>query len=226
MRTLLVLGSLVALLAPVASQAQPSLALRVGYAPAMGDAAKDVDLKESALTAQIPLQLDALYGIDANIAVGAYLAYGFGRTDPGLFAEAAGQRLCDRDPGGNGTIECSGSSIRFGAQGIYTFQQVKWALVPWAGLSVGYESVSVEAKDSTDALTLELNGFDLGLQVGADTPVGERFAVGPYLTFHVGQYRTADFRSTVAPTENTSGSIDDKALHLWFGVGIRGKLHL
>jgi hypothetical protein len=222
MRKLLVLA---ALLVPMASQAQFSLGLRVGYAPAMGDAAKDSKMKEFALKSQIPLQLDALYKVSKDIAVGAYFAYGFGQTDDALFAPLVGVNICDQDFG-DGKVECSGSSIRFGAQGVYTFNQLKSPLVPWAGLSLGYEMVSAEAKDNVDSLTLDLNGFDLGLQLGGDYAVTEKFAIGPYLTFNIGQYQNAEFKNTDDPTDNQDGSIDDKALHQWFGFGIRGKFDL
>jgi hypothetical protein len=230
MRKLLMLA---ALLVPMVSQAQFSLGLRVGYAPAMGDAAKDSGMKEFALKSQIPIQLDALYKVTRDIGVGAYFAYGLGQTDGSLMSPIAGEMLgspvpvdiCGEDLG-DGKVECSGRSMRFGVQGVYTFNNVKFALVPWAGLSLGYEMTSVEAKDNADKLTLDLNGFDLGLQAGGDSAINENFAIGPYISFNIGQYRNAEFKLSSDPNQNDDGSIDDKAFHEWFGFGIRGKFDL
>ena len=99
MRKLLFAG-LVALLVPTASHAQFQLGLRVGYAPAMGDAAKDAKMSDVSLSSQIPLQLDANYKLDKDFAVGVYFSYGFGQVDNKAFGDACGVS----------GIDCSGSS--------------------------------------------------------------------------------------------------------------------
>jgi hypothetical protein len=214
MRKLLVLA---ALLAPLASQAQVQLGLRLGYAPAMGDAAEDAKMSD-AVKAQIPLQLDAAYKVTRDIAVGGYFAYGFGQTGD-LFG------VCGL-PG----VDCSARILRVGVQGLYTFNQVQAPLVPWAGVGFGYEVGSLEAKsDLLGKATFTYGGFELlNLQVGGDYRVNERFAVGPYLQLSIAQYSNAKIEddTITGSIGDSDGDIDEKAMHQWFGFGIRGKFDL
>jgi hypothetical protein len=203
MRKLLML-SLVALLVPMTSQAQVSLGLRVGYAPAMGDAAKDAPLKDG-VKSQIPIQLDALYKVNKDIGVGAYFSYGFGQIGSALKDE------CDA-----AGISCSVSSMRLGLQGAYTFNEVKAPLVPWAAVGFGLEWMTVKGSYggvSGDATT---TGFEfLNLQLGGDYAVNPQFAVGPYVQFSVGQFSSVE-----------GNSITEKGMHEWLGFGVRGKFDL
>jgi hypothetical protein len=197
MRKLLMLA---ALLVPMISQAQVSLGLRVGYAPAMGDFAKDAPMSDG-VKSQIPVQLDALYKVTKDIAVGGYFAYGFGQLNS------------DFCPSGT---DCSASDMRFGVQGTYTFNQLKSPLVPWAGLGFGYEI----AKASIGDTDTSASGFEfLNLQVGGDYSVNEQFAIGPYVMLSVSQFSKQD-------DGTTSADIEEKGLHQWLGFGIRGKFDL
>jgi long-subunit fatty acid transport protein len=211
MRKLVILGSLVALLVPTASQAQFSLGLRVGFAPAMGDAAKDQKMSDG-VKSQIPVQLDAAYKVTPEIAVGAYASYGFGQQDIDVCSQG---------------IDCSARVVRFGLQGSYTFNQVQAALVPWAGVGFGYEMGGLEMTGGGEKATYDYSGFEfLNLQVGGDYKVNEQFSVGPYLQFSIAQYSNAKFENSVDPAENFDGSITDKGVHEWFGFGLRGKFDL
>jgi opacity protein-like surface antigen len=203
MRKLLML-SLVALLVPMTSRAADpvgvSLGLRVGYAPAMGDFAKDQSMSDG-VKSQIPVQLDAIYKVNKDIGVGAYFSYGFGQLASDVCPDGA---------------SCSASDMRFGVQATYTFNSVKAPLVPWAGLGIGYEIAKASIGDTDQSAS----GFEfLNLQVGGDYAVTPQFAVGPYLQYSVGQYSKADLGAG-------SEDITDKAMHEWFGFGIRGKFDL
>jgi hypothetical protein len=210
MRKLLMLA---VLLVPMASQAQVQLGLRVGYAPAMGDAADGVKMKDFTNKSQIPIQLDALYKVTPDIGVGAYFSYGFGQVD---------YALCDV-----GGVDCSGNVMRFGLQGHYTFNQVKAALVPWAGIGFGYEIAKDKAELGDDKLETTVQGFEfLNLQVGGDYRVTEKFAVGPYLQFSIAQYSDVEVTDSSDPTGNFDGDIPNKGIHEWFGFGLRGKFDL
>jgi outer membrane protein W len=216
MRTLVLL-SLAALLVPAAAGAEDrplTLGLRVGYAPALGDAEKGAEMS-NAVRSQIPLQLDAAYRITRDVAVGAYFAYGFGRT-----GDLDG--LCTTD-----TIDCSTRILRFGVQGFYTFHEAQTPLVPWAGAGLGYELGSLELKGSAGKATFDYGGFELlNVQVGGDYRVNDRFAFGPYFQFSVARYSRMKVENTVDPAARFDGSIPEKALHEWLGFGVRGKLDL
>jgi hypothetical protein len=208
MRKLLMLA---ALLVPMASQAQFELGLRAGYAPAMGDAEKDGKMTD-VVKSQIPLQLDAAYKVTKDISVGAYFAYGIA------------QLASDFCPSG---ADCSGSDIRLGLQGFYTFNQVKSPLVPWIGAGFGYEMGSLEASGGGAKVTVDYSGFEfLNLQAGGDYRVNEKFSVGPYLQFTLGQYSKVKFENNIIPAANFDGDIEEKAMHQWLGFGIRGKFDL
>jgi outer membrane protein W len=213
----LVLLSLVALLVPAAARAQEPhvvLGLRIGWAPAMGDSEKGAEMS-NAVKSQIPLQLDAAYRISRDVAVGAYFAYGFGRT-----GDLDG--LCTTD-----TIDCSTRVLRFGVQGIYTFNEAQTPLVPWAGAGLGYELGSLELKGSAGKATFDYGGFELlNVQVGGDYKVNDRFAFGPYVQLSIARYSRVKVENTVDPGANFDGSIPEKALHEWLGFGVRGKLDL
>jgi hypothetical protein len=197
----LLMASLVALLVPTASSAQISLGLRLGFAPAMGDSAKDLKMSDG-VKSQIPVQLDALYKVTKDIAVGGYFSYGIGQL---------GNDACDVSG-----VDCSASVMRFGVQGLYTFNQLQAPLIPWAGLGFGYEMADGEIGD-TD---VSASGFEfVNLQVGGDYKVNDQFSVGPYLQFSVAQYSKAD-------TGAGSEDIEDKGIHEWFGFGLRGKFDL
>jgi hypothetical protein len=219
MRKLFVTAALALL--PLAAQAQFNLGLRLGYAPAMGDAEKDLAMSD-VIKSQIPIQVDAMYTVAPDVAVGAYLSYGFGQVDF--------DGMCDL-----GGVDCSGRSTRVGLQAAYTFSNASPTFLPWVGAGFGYEWGSMTAELGGFKAEQKARGFEfLNLQAGGDYSVNEKFSIGPYLQFSVAQYSsyetsiptfddtTGDFLGNV----EASGSIEDKGLHQWFGFGFRGKFAL
>ncbi len=217
MKKLLVLGAALAAMAfPATSRAQFQLGLRLGYAPAMGDAAKDWSMSD-AVKSQIPIQLDAGYKLTPELAVGAYFSYGFGASDS-LVIPGVGD-VC-----GSG-VDCSSTLYRAGVQGLYTFTQVKSALVPWAGVGIGYEWASLTAEGGGMKAEFSTSGMEyLNLQVGGDYKVSPKFAIGPYALFSLAKYSSATVK--VNGNEVASGSIDQQAMHEWLHVGVRGSFDL
>jgi hypothetical protein len=203
MRKLLML-SLVALLVPVTSQAQFSVGLRVGYAPAMGDEVKDLKMSDT-IKSQIPIQLDGLYKVTPDISVGGYFSYGFSQLNSDLSS------ACD-----SAGVSCSGSNMRLGVQARYTFNSVKAPMVPWAAAGLGYEWNSLKGEFGGVSVEATETGFEfLNLQLGGDYRVNEKFAIGPYVQFSVGQYSSIE-----------GESISEKSMHQWLGFGIAGKYDL
>jgi hypothetical protein len=219
MRKLFVLAALALL--PLAAQAQFNLGLRLGYAPAMGDAMEDAKLSD-VIKSQIPIQVDAMYTVAPDLAVGAYLSYGFGQVDF--------DGLCDL-----GGVDCSGRSTRLGLQAAYTFSNASPTFLPWVGAGFGYEWASLTAEAGGLKAEQKASGFEfLNLQAGGEYRVNEKFSIGPYLQFSIAQYSELetsipmvdDTTGEYLGSVTTSGSIEDKGLHQWFGFGVRGKFAL
>jgi hypothetical protein len=83
-------------------------------------------------------------------------------------------------------------------------------LDPWLGVGFGYEWQNYH--ESSETLTV--SGFDfLNLDVGLDFPVG-KVHLGPFFGFTLGQFSHAS-------DSGKSNSIDDKALHYWFCLGLK-----
>ena len=217
MRKLILLGTIAALLVPAASHAEGfQLGLRVGYAPAMGDAAKDLKMNDVGVKAQIPVQLEASYKVTPDFAAGVYGSYGLGQTDSSGFFGACGAS----------GVSCSSSTLRVGVQGLYTFNQVKTALVPWLGLGLGWEQAKTKISGGGVTGEFTLDGYELALQAGGDYKVSDQFSVGPYIMFSIGQYQNGKVTNNVDPSFNRSGSIDNKSTHEWFGFGLAGKFNI
>ena len=203
MRKLLLLGSLITVLVPTAPYAH-SLGVRASAAFPMGDIANNAKLSD-AVKWQIPIQVDAMFGITPDLSVGVYGSYGFG------FLGDQVKDACDAF-----NVSCSTSGWRVGAQLAYAFNQMSPTFVPWVGVGTGWEWLKI--KSSFGGVTSEAtsNGWEyVNLQLGGDYKVTPKFAVGPFVQYSIGQFRT---------TEGTD--IPDKATHEWLGVGLRGKFDI
>lgn len=188
-----------AVLVPAAAQAQWSIGPRVGYALAMGDV--DGSMKMSDLTSgQVPIQLDLGYRIqDTALTIGGYLSYGFGSV--------AGITKDQCDLVG---VSCSTSSLRLGAQMLYSFGDAKQQMDPWIGLGLGYDSLTFKAvSDAT------LSGAEFLLQGGVDWKLSPQFNLGGFASYSLAQYSSVS-------GNGGSGTLTDKKMHEWFTIGIRG----
>jgi len=180
------------------------LGLRLGYAVPMGSLLEGADLGD-AVSGQIPLQVDALYRINSQYAVGAYVGYGY------LFVKDAS---CD--PGAS----CSGSVLRLGIEGLLHFP-TSGSFVPWVGAGVGYEWLKGKESQGGASATTTFKGFEfLSLQVGGEFRSGPNMAIGPFVSLSIAQY------SSVSISGLGGGDIEDKALHEWLQFGLRGAFNL
>jgi hypothetical protein len=207
MRKIAMLALTLAALAPAAASAQVSLGLRLGFAPSMGEAVKDGDMSDG-VKSQIPIQVDALYALNPNLSLGGYFSYGVGQLGGSI------SDLCDASG-----ADCSANSMRAGVQLHYALA-ARGAWVPWGGVGAGYEW----GKLSIDEGSLAYRGVEfLNLQLGGDYKVNEKFAIGPYVQFSMGQYSNV---TQDDGTDSASDSIDEKGIHEWLGFGVRGRFSL
>jgi hypothetical protein len=199
MRKLLMVLAVIAI--PAVSHAGGfTLGLRLGYGAPGGDVGGTWKMSD-ATSGQIPFQVDAMYRINPEFALGGYFSYGFGS------ASGAQQDQCDAYG-----VDCSTGTLRLGLQGTYTFTMAQ-QFVPWIGVGTGYEALAITASGGGTTDSTDFSGWEyLNVQVGGDYKFSPLFALGPYLQYSIGQY------------SNQEGtSIIEKGTHSWFNVGIRGK---
>jgi hypothetical protein len=207
MRTRLAAASLAAaaLLLPAAARAQPTAALRLAYAPALGDLARGVPMSD-AMGSQIPIQLDLLWRA-GPVSAGAYGSWGPGQV---------GAEGCA------GGASCSASVRRAGAQANLALAPLgDTGITPWAGLGLGWEWATQRRERPGATTTSTWSGAELALQGGAEWPIAGRFGAGPFVLLGLGRYARQSVDTSV---ESGSAAIDRKAVHVWVHVGVRGRV--
>jgi hypothetical protein len=186
---------------------QLKLGLGVGYGLPMGDVVKHEKLSDL-YSAEIPIELEASYRFTHAISAGVYVGYGLGLVSS---KEVEGVKASD--------VYDSIASWRFGVQGEYEFGKVGPAL-PFAALRVGYVTESIGLKGGE---TMKASGWEyLTLIGGADFEVAESFGVGPFASFSLGQYTTEE----VPGFESESIPSEERAMHQWLTIGLRGAFTL
>lgn len=219
MRKLAVLAAVVAAVAsPSSSRAQATIGLRLGYAPAMGDAYKVSGTSASmsdGVKAQIPVQLDVGFRVSPELTLGGYLSYGIGQVGGDQ------KDMCDTY-----NLDCSAHGFRLGVQGIYAFTKAAPNFTPWLGAGIGYEWATMSASGGGAKEEYSFSGFELlNLQGGVDFKTGPQFAVGPYVMLSVAQYSSGTYKFTGDPNIDIF-SVADKTTHEWLSFGVRGKFDL
>jgi opacity protein-like surface antigen len=188
------------------------IGVRSGYAIPLGEAGGGDDLSDL-YGGIIPLWFDLGYRLTPNVMIGAYFQYGFGLLPSGVSSDG-----CE-------AVDCSLSNMRLGAQVHYHF--LPWEKVdPWLGAGIGYEwgrqSVSGTFLGQTLDVSSTFHGFEFfNLQAGVDFLPSEEtnFGLGPFIALSLAQYSDATVK---ADGEEGSGEIQNKGIHEWLTLGIRG----
>ncbi len=213
---LFALAALAVLATPAAPRAEEGaaehglrvkLGLGLGYGLPLGDVAKDEKLS-NLYSGEIPVELEASYRFTHAISAGVYAGYGLGLVSS---KEVNGEKASD-------AIDSIGT-FRFGVQGEYEFAKVGPAL-PFAALRAGYVTESIGFKDGG---TAKASGWEyLTVIGGADFEVARSFAVGPFVSFSLGQYTTE--KAPGGASESIPSG--ERAMHEWLTVGVRGAFEL
>lgn len=177
-----------------------SVGLRVGYALPMGDGAKDSKMSDQVKGA-IPFQLDALYRISPNLGAGLYFSYAIVSVNK------------DKMPSG---VDVSASWMKYGLQLQYSISPAE-SMNPWVGFGLGLESVKTSASAGGMSFDSTISGLEFAhLMAGLDFKAGDAMRVGPFVDFSLGQYSSVD----------PGGDIQEKAMHQWLYLGVRGMYDL
>jgi len=113
--------------------------------------------------------------------------------------------------------------MRLGIQYLYHVKP-PGELDPYFGVGFGYEWMSTDftasAGGASSSSTVTTLGFEfVNVQLGLDVPVAEKFAIGPFAAFALGQYSSLSLSSD---TVSASGDVAQKTLHEWLFLGVRG----
>lgn len=191
--------------------------LRVGYGIPMGDVDDDGKLSDI-IGGQIPLILDIGYRVTPNLFVGLYGQYGFG------WVGGDTSTACDS----SSEVSCSAQDIRLGIEAQFHFLP-RQKLDPWIGLGIGYEWMGVSIEGGGIEVSATASGFEfINLQAGLDIAVAEHFYIGPFLNLSFGQYSDLSIDCSSGASAicggqfGASGEIENKALHEWLMIGVRG----
>lgn len=177
---------------------------RLGYGIPLGQIAddEDADLDEFA-SGVVPFWLDLGGRVSPELMVGGFLQLGVGF--PGdLFPG------CDQS-----SVDCSITHIRVGAQLHYHLMPFQ-AVDPWLGAGLGYEWLTLSASNDVQDTSITAHGFEFAnLQAGVDFKVGANGGIGPFASLSLGQYDRLRI-------DGDGEDIDEKALHQWLVLGVRG----
>jgi hypothetical protein len=206
MRKLYPLLVLSFLAAPVArADGSIQLSARGGVAKPLGDAADGAAIGDFVEWA-FPLQADLQFRFLKQLSIGAYARYA-----PAVLASDVSD-ACDLANG-----SCDLADIGFGLVAEYRFRE-RLEGGPWVGALVGYEMLTGDTTVLGREASTRFSGFEAGVEAGMDFELGG-LTLGPWGSLMAGQF-------TKAKTEGDSRSIDDKAFHGWFQVGLRVSLLL
>lgn len=164
-----------------------------------GTTVKGADLSE-VVSGGIALPwVEAGYFLTPQVEVGLYLNYG-------LLSVAD-----DSCPDG---ADCSASLLRYGLQGQFHLGRGESTDI-YFGLGLGLENVSTTVEAGGQSADGSISGMELNLLAGADFQVADGIALGPMVSFSLGQYSSAE-------AGGKSADIEEKALHQWLTLGVKG----
>jgi hypothetical protein len=199
------------------------LGARLGYGIPTGELTEYVDLSYG-ISEMVPLQLDLGYRVSPAFSIGGYVMYGVG------FAGDSISRVChqyDDHPGFRAS--CTAHDVRLGIQVQYHFLPKK-TLDPWLGAGLGYEWLEWGTDLSGGGMRTETSvtarGFEIiNLQGGLDFKVAPGLALGPFLSFSIGQYSSLNGSCSGDDCDDFTRAGDDpggNAAHQWLLLGVRG----
>jgi hypothetical protein len=121
---------------------------------------------------------------------------------------------------------CDASDIRFGLD-LQLHLRPYRPIDPWIGIGFGVEVLRAEAFDlgANDISEFSYAGLELPLlEGGVDVALSPYVSMGPYVSWSLGTFTS--FRVETPGLSDIDGRIDDRALHSWFEVGVKGTLKL
>jgi len=210
MRITLLALAVGAVLAPRAAGAQVVLEVRTGWTFVLGDAVEGGPLGDL-VTGAIPVEVGAGWRFTPELTAGLRASYGFGFVEDSL-----------ADPCDAAGLECGARVLRLSLGAEYAFRGLSEALVPWAGLGVGYGWTSFAFPQAGQEATVTYSGWELVLEAGADHAWGA-LEVGPFVSCALGRFGSA---SIEVGGDEASDGVDARGTHAYLTAGVRGRFGL
>lgn len=203
-----------------------TVGVRVGFAFPLLNAYRDAK-DESAvrlgneLHGALPIALELGYRVLEPLYVGVLGSFG------PAFPRSAGDGYCSPS-----ATSCTGDHLRVAVQA--RFHPLRGRTIdPWVGLGFGYERLSlreegITANGDQGSVEMALSGVEFfDVSVGANYSVLRDLAVGPFLSFTLGQYGRISVDETLGSGSTTSDSaIKNTSPHAWLVLGVRGAFGL
>jgi hypothetical protein len=183
--------------------------LRTGYGLPLGHTGRTAgdttdDKLSSSISGEIPLWLDLGYRFDPNLYLGLSFQYAFGFVPDGQCTSGA---------------SCSVSDLRLDANFMYHLTPDQAADF-WVGFGAGYEWLRLSASALGFTVDGSAGAFEFAnFQVGVDIAATPVFALGPFVSFSLGQYRSF---SLSGAGQSSDMDVEQKSLHEWLMFGVRG----
>ncbi len=153
--------------------------------------------------------LEVGYRFGSRLSLSGYVEYGFG---------AVPNALC-------GGVDCSAHRLRWGALLECRFvgeptdsNSFHVRVVPWAGLGIGYETLSVGIARGAQQAVRTDRGPVVDALLGLDVVIAPRVAVGALLALAAGQFLSAHVET---PGGAGSFEITHRRWHAWPMAGLR-----
>jgi hypothetical protein len=187
----------------------PELAVRVGYATALGRIQRGERIRDDVAGA-VPFWLDAGFRFSPKWFVGAYGHYGLG------FASRTSENHCPN---------CQHSWVRYGLQVQYRFLTTNHRNL-WVGLGAGQEFLNINI-DEESRRTQSTRGWELvNAQFGAEWQPASGIGIGPYFsvsldTFTSQQKACAKETECAVSERNVEVTLRDPGVHAWISAGVR-----
>jgi hypothetical protein len=187
-----------------------ALGARVSAAFPMGSVLSDPDtgalLVDELVAVSIPLQLDVGMTVHRRWFVGAYAQYAWDLLQIG--GCKVGQ-------------SCSVTGLRVGIQATYALRDGGG---PWVGLGTGWEWMFTSYASTDFTSKLDVSGWEYAiLQAGWDVEAAPGWTVGPWISGSVGEFSRV---SLTRDGRTVDTSIENRAVHGWLQLGVKGSFSL
>jgi len=191
---------------PVGFAAGARLSAAFPMGSVYSDPANGPLLIDELVAVSMPVQIDVGLTLHGRWFLGAYVQYAWSVLQLG------GCSVGD---------SCSVTGLHVGLQATYAFRDHDG---PWVGVGTGWEWMFSSYVGGGRKTTIDVSGWEYAiLQIGWDVEVARGWKVGPWASGSVGEFSRATLGMDGRTTRN---GIDNRAVHGWLQLGVRGSFSL